>query len=527
MFLRPLLLTVVLLCQLIPAGVRAADIEAFFMPGKVARAHAKFEKDCNQCHGKQDRHARPRKCLACHDHADVDRDIRGHKGYHGRLQARGVPDCNQCHREHEGRGASLVILNPGTFDHRRTDFQLKGQHRSVNCRACHKPDRKYREAPSACVACHKKQDVHQGKLGKRCDNCHVPAGWRKSGFDHDRKTDFPLRGKHGEVACVLCHPANRYKKTPRRCVACHAVNDAHGGRYGQKCQTCHAERGWKRIHFDHDRKTDFPLRGRHAKVVCDACHTGRLYEQKLETRCVACHRHDDVHKGRNGTKCESCHSPKSWRKSSFDHDRKTDFPLRGKHRKLVCEACHRGGAGEKLKTACIACHKERDVHGGQMGKACERCHNANSWQEKVFFEHDITRFPLIGMHAVAACEACHLTTRYQDAPMKCVACHQDKDVHEGRFGPACDACHNPNSWANWLFDHARQADFPLDGAHGELRCKACHRTERRAGERRSKACIRCHQADDVHHGGFGRRCDQCHNTRDFRQAKVNNTPVRR
>lgn len=521
------LLPLVLACLPFAGKLHAADFEAFFMPGKVARAHAEFEKTCDRCHGGKGRHATPQKCLDCHDHADVARDIRQHRGYHGRLQSRGIPACNQCHREHEGRGASLVELNPGAFDHRQTDFALEGRHRGVNCRACHRPKEKYRQARRECVACHRKQDAHQGKLGKKCENCHVARGWRESGFDHDRKTDFPLRGRHDKVACVLCHPGNRFRKTPTRCADCHAVNDVHGGRYGRKCQTCHVEQGWKRIRFRHDRDTDYPLRGRHARVACDACHTGKLYGQKLETRCVACHRSDDVHQGRNGKKCDACHSPQGWGKSDFDHDRKTDFPLKGRHRKLVCEACHRGRAGEELDTACIACHRDRDVHDGQMGKDCARCHNAASWQEKVFFEHDITRFPLIGMHAVAACEACHVTGRYRDAPLECIKCHRDRDEHDGRFGPDCAKCHNPNSWANWLFDHKRQADFALEGAHGKIRCRACHRRARKAGERRSKDCVRCHQADDVHRGAFGRQCDQCHDTTDFRRARVRNTPVRR
>jgi len=520
-------LALICVCLTWSSGALASEFETFFMPGKVARAHAEFEKDCKQCHGQGDRHARPRLCLECHDHADVARDVRQHKGYHGRLRKKGMPACNQCHREHRGRAASLVAMNPGAFDHRRTDFPLEGAHRGARCGECHRPGRKYREAEHACVACHRKQDVHQGKLGKECQNCHVVKGWRESGFDHDRKTDFPLRGRHARVACALCHPGNRFRHTPTRCVECHAVNDVHGGRYGRKCQTCHAERGWKRIHFDHRRDVHYALLGRHARIACDACHTGRLYEQKLETRCIACHRNDDEHKGRNGEKCESCHHPRSWARTDFDHDRKTDFPLQGRHRKLACEACHRGRAGEKLKTDCIACHRERDVHGGQMGKACDRCHNPAGWSKKVFFEHDITRFPLIGMHAVAACEACHVSAHYRDTPRACNDCHRDKDVHEGRFGTRCDACHNPNNWANWLFDHRTQTGFALDGAHGELRCQACHRRARQPGEKRSKACIRCHQSDDVHRGSFGRQCDRCHNTTDFREARVGSRAVRR
>ena len=29
--------------------------------------------------------------------------------------------------------------------------------------------------------------------------------WQETDFDHGRKTDFPLRGKHGRVSCDACH----------------------------------------------------------------------------------------------------------------------------------------------------------------------------------------------------------------------------------------------------------------------------------------------------------------------------------
>ena len=74
--------------------------------------------------------------------------------------------------------------------------------------------------------------------------------------------------------------------------------DAHKGRFGAKCQTCHSTAGWKTVRFDHARDARWALTGAHAKAACQSCHRGILYQEKLGTDCLSCHRKDDVHEGR-------------------------------------------------------------------------------------------------------------------------------------------------------------------------------------------------------------------------------------
>jgi hypothetical protein len=88
-------------------------------------------------------------------------------------------------------------------------------------------------------------------------------------------------------------------------------------------------------------------------------------------------------------------------------------------------------------------------------------------------------------------------------------------VHKAALGVHCEQCHNPNAWSLWLFDHAKQTNFVLDGAHGELTCDACHKAPDHNAVKQSKVCDSCHRPDDVHAGGFGRNCDRCHNTESF------------
>ncbi len=246
-----------------------------------------------------------------------------------------------------------------------------------------------------------------------------------------------------------------------------------------------------------------------------------MSKKGLPTNCYSCHNNDDAHKGRNGNKCGDCHKPSSWGKQKFDHNKKTDFPLLGKHGKVSCNACHKGDIyKEELSTKCIDCHKKDDVHKGRQGKNCNSCHNEKGWNSNVIFDHDITDFPLIGIHAAAQCEECHLDTEFGTTPSGCNACHADDDVHKTRLGTDCETCHSPNSWFTWFFDHDRATRFAIDGAHEDLGCYDCHRTSSTGKLKASTDCITCHRSDDIHNRQFGGQCDDCHNTNSFKGTKI-------
>lgn len=504
---------------MLPIVGEAQTLESLVMPGPVIQGHAEFETDCKRCHRPFTKVGQSRLCRDCHK--EVDADVQRKKGFHGRLPGIADGDCKTCHTEHEGRDADIVQLNRDTFDHHATDFRLEGAHAKLECGGCHDPKAKFRKAPSACIGCHRDDDRHKGRLGKACADCHTAKAWRDARFDHDAKTEFPLEGKHRDAICGACHVGERFENTPKDCVACHRLNDVHGGRFGTKCERCHNPAVWKRITFDHDKQTKFRLDGRHAKAQCAACHTGRMSARKLETTCIACHRNDDEHKGRNGPKCESCHGTSAWKRVAFDHGKNTKFPLDGSHARLDCVACHKGEvAKQKLGTGCYDCHKPDDVHAGQEGKRCQRCHNERGWRADVFFDHDLARFPLIGQHAVVACEECHLGPTFKGASLDCTACHAGDDSHKRGLGPDCATCHNPNGWSFWRFDHGKQTDFVLDGAHEGLACGACHRKPAKRQVDQSKACLGCHQSDDQHRGRFGQQCERCHVTKSFREIRI-------
>lgn len=499
--------------MLYASGATADFFESLVMPGPVIDGHAEYEQECERCHEPFSKTSQSQLCVACHK--NVASDIKARTGFHGRRAEVAQADCKHCHTDHEGRDADVVRLDPDTFDHDFTDFPLRGVHRRTACADCHMPKSPYHEAPGTCTSCHEEDDAHEGQLGKACADCHTETSWREAKFDHGG-TDFPLLGAHRDVACAACHAGQRYEATPTTCAACHQLQDVHGGRYGERCQTCHSIDKWRNARFDHKRETSFALIGKHAQVTCDACHTGPLYGQKVATDCLSCHRNDDEHKGRNGDKCEACHSPVKWSAVKFDHDTGTTFPLRGKHSGLSCKTCHRGSiTREKLDTSCAACHGPDDPHGGQQGQDCGQCHGEENWSSNVSFDHELTRFPLIGLHAAAPCEECHVTQKFKDADPACRSCHEQDDYHEGRLGPDCGRCHNPNSWTLWQFDHDGQTDYPLTGAHKGLDCHACHTEQQAQRVSRSTACLSCHRKDDIHRGRFGNACERCHTTDNF------------
>lgn len=462
----------------------------FLLEGK----HAKTP--CADCHpGGSYAQPTPAACYGCHMVNDV------HRGRYG-------DKCQTCH--------TSTGWKQTRFNHDATKYPLLGKHREVACDLCHH-GKIYEEKLTGkdCLACHRPDDVHKGRYGTKCEECHTDAGWRKPTFDHE-KTRYPLRGKHRAAPCDACHPGSLRGELPgTECGSCHQLDDRHKGRYGRKCSTCHNQEGWGKPRFDHE-QTRYPLRGEHRKVRCDACHLWPSYSRALPTECYGCHQPRDVHGGRFGPGCRTCHDERGWKPALFDHD-KTQYPLRDKHREVRCARCHVGAPGTRLGTACVDCHEREDVHKGQEGRNCERCHKERGWASEVLFDHDLTRLPLIGLHAAVPCEACHPVGSYKNTPLRCVDCHLKADTHRQSLGSDCGACHTPNGWALWQFDHTTQSRFPLAGAHESLECKACHRRPAGPKVRLDSSCSSCHLRDDVHHGRFGSSCERCHSAKSFKE----------
>lgn len=357
--------------------------------------------------------------------------------------------------------------------------------------------------------------------------------------------------------CTQCHDLGA-QVSDQKCLACHdEIQFLLNGNRGfhsansvriQNCFDCHSEHHGRRFdmmrfdeeEFEHD-LTGYELEGQHAVIDCRDCHSPEyIADRDLRSRtqtflglgqeCLSCH--DDYHQRTLSDDCIICHNIESFRPApGFDHE-EADFALRGKHIEVDCKDCHaittRNGREFQEFTDlpfanCTDCHD--DPHNSQLPGSCTQCHTEDSFTEFLgqgHFDHNQTGFVLKGSHRQEDCFSCHATISnpvrvFQDqdqvAENNCVACHED--VHEGKFGDDCAKCHNEESFLALndmsFFDHS-VTDYPLEGLHGEVDCRACH-VERFSVPIDFTECRSCHE--DYHEGeflenGMGPDCIECH-----------------
>lgn len=329
-----------------------------------------------------------------------------------------------------------------------------------------------------------------------------------------------------DVSCAGCHDAlvqRGLHATPaivgKACVTCHL--DHRGAQFDLS--------GWKTMpRFAHD--VVWKLNGKHAATPCVQCHTGVMASGRtrfggLSTTCGAagCHQ-ANPHRfaGPEFLKCDRCHMPESatWKPAKsamdFDHDRDTKMPLVGAHRDVRCMDCHPKGQFAIAKTACSGCHKSPKHQSPAFdARPCEGCHAV---ERKAFaavrFEHELTKFPLIGGGHRIACARCHTQQLRAAMPSaRCESCHPAPSPHGKRFDKlsgGCATCHDGSKWTNAnAFAHGRQTKFSLGGKHAEITCKSCHRGD--AFEAVQKGCKECHAHATVHDNKYTtQQCTQCH-----------------
>ena len=572
----PMLGWILLLMPMYPA--LASD------PLSEVHKHLDKQSKCGSCHGDDINVAESSKCRDCH--TDIDRRIKRGKGYHGRI--RGDINCSLCHQEHRGRQYQIVKLDVRRFDHNQTGWPLVGKHAQTECRQCHTNKRKsgrqsYLGTSAECVQCHGQfhgrgimadlndcQDCHNaigwkllnstikfnhnrnsrypltglhqkveclechtqrtqaGKLkqfgpisvqgceschkdphpkgifnGINCAECHVTSGFKKTSIFKHKKTGWPLKGAHRKEPCLSCHNWEKWSPPSNECVSCH--EDVHNGQFGDtSCSKCHQQTSFKKLIFDHNIHSQFPLRGKHRRVQCAKCHPNGQYKP-IDMECASCHQEENPHGDTFGdAPCSDCHSPIDWKKTQFNHDR-VGFPLEGKHIDQPCYRCHPNGTEteDDTESKCDFCHT-KTIHRGQFDQDCSSCHKGvDSWLIP-FFDHSKSSFKLTGKHTNVDCKSCHTNGHYKPIVQECANCHQN--FHEGQINQACETCHSPIEWSVVAFDHQVQSKYPLEGKHTEVDCKHCHLNNQYVGL--DQDCQSCHQ--DIHQGTKGPECAQCH-----------------
>jgi hypothetical protein len=319
-------------------------------------------------------------CISCHLGGDFKKRIAfalcmdchkpdPHSGQFASRPKKG--ECAECHNV-DGWKPSLF----GVKEHATSKYSLEGKHITVECAKCHIPAGKqtvYKVKFAACLDCHK--DAHDNQFAakpyeNRCEECHTVADFHRSIYSlaKHQKSAFPLTGGHAAVPCAECHKIGLAGRTDkilpfrfpdRTCTACH--KDPHHGEFKARqekrrpngtmfgCEACHNTRSWTDVNgFDHS-KTEFPLRGGHRTVTCGACHKAPAGQSQVQFKgttkiCENCHKdpHERQFVSHSGTTpCASCHIEQRWKPSTFDHDKRTQFPLTGGHADVACDQCHK------------------------------------------------------------------------------------------------------------------------------------------------------------------------------------------
>jgi nitrate/TMAO reductase-like tetraheme cytochrome c subunit len=285
---------------------------------------------------------------------------------------------------------------------------------------------------------------------------------------------------------------------------------------------------------------------------CTKCH--EVENKVTREKCFVCHNDikQNIAAGKGyhassevtGKECFECHNEHHGRnfkiirfdKKTFNH-RLTGFELKGEHARQDCKACHnpefisdprlknKSATYLGLKQGCLNCHE--DYHQGKLSSKCTNCHGFDTFKKATGFDHNATRFPLLGQHKNVKCIECHKTEIVNGKPVQkftglqfdnCTACH--KDVHKNKFGQNCKLCHTEESFhfnkGMKAFDHDK-TNFKLFGEHKLVDCKQCH-TASLTTPLKHDHCTDCHS--DFHKKEFEKNgvspdCNKCHTNNGF------------
>ncbi len=465
-------------------------------PGELMAAHGRIEglaedASCSQCHGGWTS-SMTSSCLECHELIEVH--MENDLGLHGLLDATVAENCAACHSDHHGANFMAVsdlsfaragIQDPQAFEHRLIGFEMKGAHTELECNLCH---------------------------------------------EHSEETIIP-QGSH------------RFLGLQQDCATCH--EDTHEGRYQRTCVECHSQHTFEEQHFT-NHASFLELEGGHAGLSCADCHG----EGSTNSLAALRGRAEDRPESRS---CSDCH----------DVPHAESFVLNAAAISGVAQAANlRGLPAHQL---CANCHKSEHTSFADESVTLSPALHAASG------------FALSDPHDAQGCAACHdPALDYEDRYLgrdadTCAACHDD--VHGGQFQgleftpiaadqtqslveflggtvdeQGCLTCHTRAHFEPHAFglEAHRNTNLPLEGAHIEAECGACHAPAPEfAGAARFHGtdhhCDACHA--DAHRGFFDDvlaahppgedaplaathgHCARCHDAASFSTAHLVGTKV--
>jgi c(7)-type cytochrome triheme protein len=292
----------------------------------------------------------------------------------------------------------------------------------------------------------------------------VQRAYRQNFFPYMRVNwqAYPENIGHKEFpGCFRCHDGKHVSKDGRvirsECAACHDfLERRQGGGFGLAEATAAFAHPWK-------------LGGKHAEVLCGACHTGGPMKPAT---CRGCHEIPASGAPMAAMQCKACHLKDQQLK-----------PL------AACDSCHPAVAGLHKKPA----HREA---------GCVACHAPHAWT----------------LDARDRCLTCHGDMAQHNPGPACAECHDFKPpVGRGKAAATVPAAiafpPDPSSPGKVTFDHAAHL---AKGA----KCADCHPRPfamKKGGTKlamdamgEGKTCGTCHDGQKAFGVLDGEKCDTCH-----------------
>ena len=272
----------------------------------------------------------------------------------------------------------------------------------------------------------------------------------------------------------------------------------------------------------------------HAEIGTKCSHCHAPVHCVTDSRCQDCHL--DIAKDRENvntlhgmlpgvSKCQNCHPEHQGADAQLtvaafpnvDHYLLAGFSLTNHQTNydttpFTCVSCH-GQEGDFLTTIdCVTCHVGEDhdyvaQHIEDYGMACVECHDG---RDRMLNDFDhASWYPLQGGHEDQQCILCHTEQHYVGQSTQCKDCHEDPEVHLGKFGLDCSRCHTETAWTpaeliRHDFDLNRGGEFVEDcetchtDSYTEYTCVACHSDREMADLHKQEGiteyadCMSCH-----------------------------------
>jgi c(7)-type cytochrome triheme protein len=258
--------------------------------------------------------------------------------------------------------------------------------------------------------------------------------------------------------CFRCHDGRHASQggnvLPRTCDTCHDFLVEQAGVFVRVPATPGFAHPWK-------------LAGKHAEILCDACHTGGPAKPAT---CRGCHGLPASGAPMASLDCRQCHLKEQQLEPLADckscHAALGGLHTAGLHPDAGCTACHAPHAWLPVpRQSCLACHADKVQHF--PGQPCSACHSfrtaaksrtAGAPPPVTFKGGADSPGPVTFSHQAhlakgLTCSNCHprlfkmqaggltLTMDKMAAGQFCGACHNGKKAFGVMDGDRCSTCH--------------------------------------------------------------------------------------